>query len=1116
MPRIDLIKLRRGTEAEWESVNPTLADGEYGYEKDTKRSKIGDGSTAWNDLDYLDVPTASSLPPIENVYADIAVMLANQGSQTTGFLQEVTDASADPNIESGTWFYKKKASSTGTLATDYTPLNQGQVTALLYSQGKQTADCGTVIPLDTVYGHFCNLQSANNNTSFTIDNQNIVGSYAVVLVNASSEPTITGATQQGGIDFIADTDLEVLIQNRGDAGVVYSFNPVSVGAVEADTLQSVTERGGITDQNMQILSETPSFIVSESTTLENSFAEIAADVNTGYLDFGNSDGHIARFRPLNMGKSVDINFAGEDGDLTIYSGTWNASTNSPALANTDTGVKAVEYKVSVAGTQDFGAGDITFAVGDIVANDGNIWYKKVDNNQSFGISTGIINLKDYGAVGDGVTDDTDAIASAFLDLVSNDYDALFVPKGTYITQAIGQNSTVPAYSGIGALSGKLIYGEGQFSIFKLKAGENTELFEWQFNTSAIKDIRFDGNNPTPAWGGALNNPNTDYLVKIRGYGIDLENVVAQYSGGDGIHIYGGVGVVDIRGANSKSWFNWGYGYVIERCVACRMTSPWVEQNLLGGVFVTTTVTGTDNTYRQLNNIVIENLYYERVSSFPTDWVATYGQPKVVTIDGTNGVRVINPAFVLAPDDIHWYVKANTSSPAGYQGSNGNILELGAHSNINAVFDEQCNNNTIIRKSVTPTNGAINVTDNGNNNQVKWNLIENAISLKNDSDATVYGANTNFAYATLSNAELKDGGFFDDNSDYHATSTAAKYVQLNPTLSTTGSANLYNNADLPINGNYYVILVAKMSGNGRSYIALQDALTNQFYNFETKTFGVNSPYYFKTDPSVNYYAIPFETDGQNRKVRITVYSSLTAEKSYLYHAFVADSKDVHLELKRSNVVIRKGEVKQATTAQLPPAANVRAGTEVYDTTTNQLLYNNGSTWISGGVSEPLLLSDGTASNATYSFGSDADVGIYRPAVNTLGLTGGGVVARWSSTGFRSESIGDFYIRKAGSTAAAPMYSFWGSYDNTGMFRPVGLNEVAFSANGVERFRVGISRNTHTIPFKPASYTVATLPTGAEGDVAYVTDADTISYRATAVGGGTGKALVFFDGTNWIYH
>src|SRR5574337_43335 len=46
------IQLRRGTAATWTSVNPTLHAGEPGYETDTGRYKIGDGSTAWTSLAY--------------------------------------------------------------------------------------------------------------------------------------------------------------------------------------------------------------------------------------------------------------------------------------------------------------------------------------------------------------------------------------------------------------------------------------------------------------------------------------------------------------------------------------------------------------------------------------------------------------------------------------------------------------------------------------------------------------------------------------------------------------------------------------------------------------------------------------------------------------------------------------------------------------------------------------------------------------------------------------------------------------------------------------------------------------------------------------------------------
>lgn len=46
------IQIRRDTAANWTSANPTLSQGEQGYETDTGKLKIGDGSTAWTSLGY--------------------------------------------------------------------------------------------------------------------------------------------------------------------------------------------------------------------------------------------------------------------------------------------------------------------------------------------------------------------------------------------------------------------------------------------------------------------------------------------------------------------------------------------------------------------------------------------------------------------------------------------------------------------------------------------------------------------------------------------------------------------------------------------------------------------------------------------------------------------------------------------------------------------------------------------------------------------------------------------------------------------------------------------------------------------------------------------------------
>jgi len=46
------IQLRRDTASNWTSNNPTLAAGEFGWEQDTNKFKIGTGSEAWNSLGY--------------------------------------------------------------------------------------------------------------------------------------------------------------------------------------------------------------------------------------------------------------------------------------------------------------------------------------------------------------------------------------------------------------------------------------------------------------------------------------------------------------------------------------------------------------------------------------------------------------------------------------------------------------------------------------------------------------------------------------------------------------------------------------------------------------------------------------------------------------------------------------------------------------------------------------------------------------------------------------------------------------------------------------------------------------------------------------------------------
>jgi hypothetical protein len=53
------IQVRRGTTSEWNTANPILTEGEFGYNTTLDKFKIGDGTSTWSVLEY--VPTSADL-----------------------------------------------------------------------------------------------------------------------------------------------------------------------------------------------------------------------------------------------------------------------------------------------------------------------------------------------------------------------------------------------------------------------------------------------------------------------------------------------------------------------------------------------------------------------------------------------------------------------------------------------------------------------------------------------------------------------------------------------------------------------------------------------------------------------------------------------------------------------------------------------------------------------------------------------------------------------------------------------------------------------------------------------------------------------------------------------
>jgi hypothetical protein len=84
------IQARRGLAAQWTSTNPTLSAGEFGFETDTLKLKIGNGSTAWTSLAY------TGLTPTE-ISAAISAAVAGVIDLAPGTLDTLNELAAAIN-----------------------------------------------------------------------------------------------------------------------------------------------------------------------------------------------------------------------------------------------------------------------------------------------------------------------------------------------------------------------------------------------------------------------------------------------------------------------------------------------------------------------------------------------------------------------------------------------------------------------------------------------------------------------------------------------------------------------------------------------------------------------------------------------------------------------------------------------------------------------------------------------------------------------------------------------------------------------------------------------------------------------------------------------------------
>lgn len=167
------IQLRRDQSAVWAAVNPVLAEGELGFEQDTRYAKIGDGVTPWNELGYLSCPTpgGGGSPPSNTGLPAIS------GTPTEGQTLNVSNGSwtGSPTGYARQWL-RNGAAIAGATGAAYTLL---------------TADVGATIS--------CSVTASNaaGSASATSAGVGPVAAAPVAAPTNTGLPAITGTAQAG-------------------------------------------------------------------------------------------------------------------------------------------------------------------------------------------------------------------------------------------------------------------------------------------------------------------------------------------------------------------------------------------------------------------------------------------------------------------------------------------------------------------------------------------------------------------------------------------------------------------------------------------------------------------------------------------------------------------------------------------------------------------------------------------------------------------------------------------------------------------------------------------------------------------------------------------------------
>jgi len=340
---------RRGTAAQWTAADPVLGAGEIGFETDTGKFKMGDGTSSWTELYYFVDSNDLDLGGSLDDYVPLTQKGANNGVATLDSAGKVPLAQLG-NIIDGAPDALNTLNEIAAAISDDPDFYTTVTTVANDLATLETTVSGVQSSLTTAEGDIDNLQTLTGQLDTAVDNldtnkapkDNPTFTGTVVLPNTTSigDVSNTEISYLNGVTSDIQTQLDgKLASSTASSTYAPLSGPTFTGTV---TLPSTTSVGSVSDTELGYLNGVTSDIQTQlnakAPTADPTFTGTVSGVTKSHVGLGNVDNTSDADKPVSTAAQTAL-----DAKLNLSGGTLTGALTLSGAPTSDLHAATKQY-----------------------------------------------------------------------------------------------------------------------------------------------------------------------------------------------------------------------------------------------------------------------------------------------------------------------------------------------------------------------------------------------------------------------------------------------------------------------------------------------------------------------------------------------------------------------------------------------------------------------------------------------------------------------------------------------------------------------------------------------------------------------------------------------------